>query len=240
MRSLLTYAVSRLAQGSALLRRLAGPRQRIKLLLICGPWGSGTTAVAGMVARLGTDTIEPYYTTSDPRTRNSYESLPFLKIVQRYASERTLKRKVPSERIVAALSDFHDRIARGEFGRRERRNPAPIFLKCPVSALLLPEICAVFDTQLVYVNRPLEDIEKTRMRRMWSEQYGRAGAELIYRVMDSFKQWFPKPILLVEYEDLLAFPDQGALAIARFAGLNPSPAALLDATNFVRPDRGEN
>ena len=47
------------------------------------------------------------------------------------------------------------------------RFPKPIFLKFPLSALVIPQICEVFDTKLVYVMRPLEDIERTRLRRNW-------------------------------------------------------------------------
>jgi hypothetical protein len=40
----------------------------MKLLLVCGPFGSGTTAVAGLLARLGAIGFGPYYQPADERT----------------------------------------------------------------------------------------------------------------------------------------------------------------------------
>ena len=51
----------------------------------------------------------------------------------------------------------------------------PLFLKYPPSALLIPEICKVFATRLVYVLRPMQAIEATCERRNWAPQFGAAG-----------------------------------------------------------------
>src|SRR5271169_2380643 len=70
-------------------------RPAMKVLLICGPWGSGTTAVAGMAVRLGALAFDPvfHFRTNDPRTPDSYEFLPFRTIVREHADEASLSKK---------------------------------------------------------------------------------------------------------------------------------------------------
>ena len=58
---------------------------RIKLVPICGPWSSGTSAVAGILERIGCFGVGPYFETADPKTPNSYEFHP----VSRDCSVRT-------------------------------------------------------------------------------------------------------------------------------------------------------
>jgi hypothetical protein len=102
---------------------------RIKLLLICGPWGSGTTAVAGMVARLGAQGFGPYLRTPDERTPVSYEFIHFRATILRYASEDTLAaRPGAAEAALDGMRDLHRRIELQEFGPYDPRGPAPIFL----------------------------------------------------------------------------------------------------------------
>src|SRR5262249_12197083 len=141
----------------------------MKLLLVCGPWSSGTSLVAGLLARVGATGFGPHFTTNDPHTGNSYELVAFRDLVQTFASEQTLSVR-PGIDIKAQLRNFHNRIVNQELGYYDDKPDAPIFLKYPLSALVIPEICAVFDTRLIYVLRPLADIEVTRRRRGWAER----------------------------------------------------------------------
>jgi hypothetical protein len=45
----------------------------MKLILVTGPWSSGTTAVAGMLHEMGLNGIAPFFQTNDERTKNSFE-----------------------------------------------------------------------------------------------------------------------------------------------------------------------
>ena len=62
----------------------------MKLILVCGPFGSGTTAVAGVLAGLGLPGIEPYFASNDERTPNTFESIAFRETLLRIVSEQTL------------------------------------------------------------------------------------------------------------------------------------------------------
>jgi hypothetical protein len=215
------------------LRRHASRRRELQLLLVCGPWGSGTSAVAGMVASLGAQSSGPYFATKDPKTPISYEFIPFRSWVLRCASEKTLTLKPGADaEAVIHLRRLRTGIERSEFGRYDPA--APIVLKHPLSALLLPHICAVFSTRLIYVIRPLEEIERTRVRRKWPVHLGRSGAEGIYRAMEDFARTQPRPILTLKFDELRAAPDEQARKLADFGGLRPDAAAFQKAVAFIR------
>src|SRR5579862_8065593 len=143
----------------------------MKLILVCGPFGSGTTAVAGLLARLGAVGFGPYYRPTDTLTPDSHELVAFRDLILTLASEKTTTLK-PGADIKAALDGFRARIANQELGRYDDNAAIPIFLKHPLAALIIPAICAAFDTRLIYLVRPVRDIELSRRRRKWGAQYG--------------------------------------------------------------------
>src|SRR6185503_21068114 len=129
----------------------------MNLILVCGPWSSGTSVVGGMLEQLGARGLPPYFLTDDPRTPNSFESEAFRQAVGELVDESTLRPRVDWSIAQARLGDFRARLETQLGG-----SGAPLFLKYPLSAMLLPEICQVFSTRLVYVLRPLAEIEATR------------------------------------------------------------------------------
>ena len=210
----------------------------MRVLLICGPWGSGTTAVAGLAARLGAVDFgrRHHLLTNDPQTPDSYEFLPFRKLVLEHADEPTISlRPSGPETVQAGLRLLRQRIERQEFGAYDVGGAPWVIFKYPLAALLLPQICEVFETKLVYVVRPLDEIEQTRRRRGWSAYFGAAGATVIYRHMSDLQRTRAYPTMTIAYADLLASPMQHAGRLARFVGLEPTPAQMQQAAAFVIP-----
>jgi hypothetical protein len=201
----------------------------LNLILVCGPWSSGTTAVSGMLEQLGARGLPPYFLTDDPRTPNSFESEAFREVIDELADDTTLGLRVDWSLAQARLSDFRARLETELAG-----SATPLFLKYPLSALLLPEICEVFSTRLVYVLRPLSEIEATRQRRGWSAQYGAAGARVLYPQM--FETLIDRqfPTLIVRYSELLAEPARHAAMLAGFCGLSADDGRLAAAAAVVR------
>lgn len=210
----------------------------MKVVLTCGPWGSGTTAVAGLLARIGAYDFDPYFhfTTNDPDTPDSHEFMPFRDIILQYADQPTVALKpAPPGAVKASLLALRQQIERQQFGRYDIRRSRWISLKYPLSALLIPEICEVFETKLVYVMRPLEQIERSRLRRNWPPYFGAMGAEVIYGIMSEVRKHYAYPTMTVEYAALLAAPLHHARQFARFVGLAPTRAELRQAAAFVTP-----
>jgi hypothetical protein len=205
----------------------------MKLLLVCGPFGSGTTAVAGLLARLGAIGFGPYYQPADERTPDSHELIAFRDLMLTLASEETTSLK-PGADVKAALEIFRDRIAKQEFGPYDSSAGIPIFLKHPLAALIIPQICAVFETRLIYLVRPVRDIESSRVRRKWGAQYGAKAAGIIYSQMFGALIDHSFPTTIVRYAELINSPLDHARRLAGFAGLKSDADVMREAAAFVR------
>lgn len=208
----------------------------MKLILVCGPWSSGTTAVSGMLDQLGLDGVGPFFRTNDALTKNSFESIAFRAVINQLASEGTLKLKLPPKETLAALQNFRVQLVERseEHQAQTGAEASPIFLKYPLSALLIPQICKVFDTRLIYVLRPTAAIEATRARRNWPGNYGALGANILYSKMFQVMVDLAIPTLMVRYPELLAAPLQHAKQLAQYCGLSTDAAKLKAAAQFVR------
>lgn len=205
----------------------------MKLILVCGPFGSGTTAIAGLLARLGATGFGPYIKVDDERTANTYELAAFREVLRMCVSEGTLA-PIPGIDIKAELGRFRGRLLKGEFGAYDQDSATPIFLKHPLAALVIPQICQIFETRLIYALRPLRDIEATRQRRKWLEQYGAKGAGIIYSHMFTALVDHSFPTVIVRYAQLTAAPLEHARLLADFAGLKRKPEELKEAAAFIR------
>jgi hypothetical protein len=204
----------------------------MKLILVSGPWSSGTTAVAGMLDQLGLSGIGPFFRTNDERTKNSFESLAFREVIDQLASDQTLDLTVDRPAAVEALQAFRARLEAAAVGGEGPERP--IFLKYPLSALLIPQIAAVFETRLIYVLRPFKDIEATRVRRGWMPNMGAAGAQVLYSRMFQVLVDLPIPTMVVRYPELLAARQRHAQKLAAFCGLPPDQERIAAAAHSVR------
>jgi hypothetical protein len=211
----------------------------MKLLLVCGPFGSGTSLVAGLLAKLGAIGFGPFFETNDKRTGNSYELIAFRNLVQTLASERNLALN-PGIDPKEALRNFRDRILNQEFGSYDENAGRPIFLKHPLSALVIPQICEVFDTRLIYVLRSMQDIEATRKRRHWPEHFGIKGAELIYTCMFTALVNYEFPTTILRYHEFIASPAEHVRKLVDFAALTSRADLVEEASEFVRKPESVN
>lgn len=206
----------------------------LKLLLVCGPFGSGTTVVAGLLNRLGGAGLVPTWRVNDLRTGDTHEAVPFRDLVLKLTSEQTLG-LLPGAKEIAEteLIGFRERVRNEEFGPYDPQRP--LFLKHPMSAFLIEPLCKVFDTRLIYVIRPFKDIEATRERRRWPVQYGSKGAERIYSELFRLLVVGEFPTLIVRYRELLADALAQAQSLATFSGLTSDAETVEKAAAFIRP-----
>lgn len=208
----------------------------MKLVLVCGPWSSGTTAVAGMLDKLGLKGLPPYFKTNDERTKNSFESLEFRNVIDQLASEETLKLKVDRSIALKVLQAFRKKLEDAGMGGENQE--VPVFLKYPLSALLISQIARVFDTRLIYVLRPLKAIEATRVRRGWATNLGAAGAQVIYSKMFQVLVDNGIPTMVIRYPELQVTRRRHARQIASFCGVKVDKAMIDAAVQSVRkPER---
>lgn len=139
----------------------------------------------------------PYHRTNDPRTPNSYELVAFIELVLALVSEETMLLK-PGASVESALSELKSALAKLAPAGESR----PIFLKHPAAALIIPQICQVFDTKLIYVLRAMKDIEATRQRRNWAVGSTQAARIIYSHMFDHLViRWTPTAI--VRYAELI-------------------------------------
>ncbi|MES2634412.1 MAG: hypothetical protein V4669_15675 [Pseudomonadota bacterium] len=207
---------------------------RIPLVLVCGPWSSGTSAVAGMLASAGLPAPGPYVAVNDPRTPATYEMKAFQATLKGLASEETMKLTASPEEIVQALRKFRDgplRDALAAAGPQAAHRP--VMLKHALTSLMLPQISEVFDTRLIAVVRPIEAIEATRLRRQWRPNLGAAGARIVYREVFAHIVSATTPFMMLRYGDVLAQPGPSIDAMAAFCGITIDEASRGKAIAFV-------
>ena len=207
----------------------------MKLILVSGPWSSGTTAVAGALHFLGYTGFGPYVTLKDERTPLSYELGPFRELVLSLASEEIVAITAPSEALVRdKITRFKRMILAERFGAYDEASSPPIFLKYPLSALLIPWLAEQFELRLLVVARPMHDIEHTQHRRGWPACYGAAGAKKLYSSIFTAILENGLPSQIVQYPLLLSDPDPQLRAMAEFCGYVPDERAFERAEHFIR------
>lgn len=209
-----------------------------ELVLVCGPWSSGTSAVAGVLENLGIRGLPPYFRTSDERTKNSFESIAFRDVVMGVAAEESvaLNGATLAEAVDRLRAFRNGAIGKGFGGTAGKSEP--LYLKYPLSAVLIPQISQVFNTRLVYVLRPVREIEATRARRRWPAHQGGAGAQRIYSYMFAALVEHRIPTMIVRYPELIERPIEITRELAQFSGLDASPALIDKAAAFVRKAGG--
>jgi hypothetical protein len=204
--------------------------KKIKLLLVCGSWSSGTTAVSGMLHAMEIPSVPPYFTTRDERTKVTYESILFRDTLRALINEEGLKVTADRKKIMEALQIFKLKLE--EHFKDHQEETVQLFMKDPLAAFILPEICSAFQTQLIYVLRPLKDIEQTRKRRMWFYHLGEKGATVIYSKLFSVMLNYSIPTLIIKYPELIKMPKIIAGALAKFCNIKDA-AKIESAASFV-------
>lgn len=201
---------------------------RPSLVLVCGPWGSGTSAVTGALAFAGLQAPGPFFAVNDPKTPHTGEMAEFRNVLRNLASEDTLTVGVSDSVALKSLKEFRDKNLLPKV--QSSPDSPPLLLKHGLAAFFIGQLNKLFDLKLVVVVRPLDDIESTRQRRRWHSSFGRAGAQTIYRALfaeivngDSsfhtvgYKQLLKNPEL--EIDRLLAFCGHQATQKQRMAAI---------------------
>jgi len=207
----------------------------MKAVVVCGPWGSGTTAVTRLLVGLGCLDVQPHFITNDPKTGSSYENIAFRQIVLDLVDENTVSLNEDKAHLAAArLLQFRENLERTCKAYGIAIDRAPIVLKHASSCLLIQHLSSVFCAKFVFVERNVCEIESGRIRRGWASIYGREGASRIYEIMGSYDGSTNLDIHKIKYSDLLERPDREAEGLARFCDLDFSKAAINKALAPIR------
>lgn len=206
------------------------------LILVSGPWSSGTTAVTGALVHAGLVGFGPWQHTRDPRTPNCYEWTVFRDWAMTFTSEQTLALTVDSPApIRASALRLRDEILAQRHGAYDPAVDPPLVMKYALSALLLPALAEAFDLRLLVVTRPLADIEATAQRRGWGPAFGAAGAQVLYAHLFGALVQYGWPAELLHYPRLMADPPGELDRVLGFCRHRPSEEARRAGLAFIRP-----
>ncbi len=209
----------------------------MKLIFIAGPWGSGTTALTGALSQLGVPTLGPYFESSDPKTKNTYELLSFRDLILNYVDEPNLQHKFTYRSyFTPALEAFKLQLEKEVAANSPHSSTQRIALKLPIASLCLPEICKTFATKVILMHRPIDEIEASQRRRAWPSLYGSKGAQALYSTL--FKDIVQHKLSFIgqSYHDLVTNTDQSLNKIIDYCELNDLRHNLGNANAFIRKD----
>ena len=207
----------------------------MKVILVVGSWSSGTTALAGALVALGVPGFGPYFLSNDPLTRNTYELQPFRDVILPFVDENAVAlRPQAGPQLIDALRKFRTALEDGAFGPWPTGHAKRVMLKLPLASICIPQISAVFDTDIVLMLRRLQDVEASRRRRGWRAIYGQAGAQFIYSKSVNDMLQMPKSFLAISYTELVRDSRRSLERVIDFCGLHDLSTNLDRAAAFVR------
>lgn len=207
----------------------------MKLIFIVGSWGSGTTAVIGALDSIGVPTLGPYFQSSDPRTRNTFELASFRNLIHKYVDETSVKYKDNyADEFIPALKNFRLDLENSIKPDLENNNEKVIALKMPLASICLPEICKVFDTKIIVVHRTMEEIEATNQRRNWLTLHGAVGAQLIYGQVFNHLIQNKISFLGISFQDFLINTNELMKRMTEFCGIEYLQRNMKNAEAFVK------
>lgn len=203
--------------------------KRFNSIIIIATWSSGSTALTGFLHQCGAYTCPPHQKTNDERTPIAYEPLLYADALRKLFDEFTLKKKGDFEIFRSFFEDFYIK----EVAMAEKLGFEAIALKHPLQTFILPYLNKFLNPKYVFVTRPIEQIEATRVRRKWHPVYGAQGAKQIYSTATNFLISNSCPYLSVPYNSLI---DDVATrkTLLDFCNLSPTDEMLNNAAEFLR------
>lgn len=200
----------------------------VQPLVIIAAWGSGSSAAAGFLHHCGAYTCPPHQRTNDERTPSAFEPYAYAKALRQLFDETTLKKTGDTTEFTRFFEAFWE----AEVAKAMAQGFGAIALKHPLQALVLPYLQRRLKPKYLFVTRPLDDIEKTRIRRKWHATCGAAGAKHISAVATNFLVENSCPFLTVPYKALMQSADFRSDLLA-FCGLAPDGDRLQKAEHFL-------
>lgn len=210
----------------------------MRVIFVAGAWGSGTTALAGALAKLGVSSFGPHFKSNDLLTPNTFELVPFRDVILRFVDEPTIAFRGDSdEEFVAALRAFAVALECEEYGKWLAGGPQVAFLKMPLATYCIPQLVKAFDPEIILVRRSLQEIEASCKRRRWPAYCGAQGAELLYEKALGDLERLERRYLEVLHTDLVHRTRETMDRVIEFGGLQELRSNLTAACKFVRAGR---
>ena len=202
----------------------------MKTILILTSWSSGSTAISGFLNHCGGYNCPPYVMTNDQATPNAFEPIQYKEALGDCIDESTLKLHGSTDK----FKIFFQTWIKEQSLLAKKNKKTFIVLKHPLQTFLLPLIQTIIDPILIVVTRPFENIEKTRMRRVWPEVYGEKGARIIYNTIYSYLHNKGCSYFVIPFEKFRK-DDNLQKQLLNFCEIKPNANEIYKAKEWLRP-----
>lgn len=194
---------------------------------LLGLYNSGSSALAGMLHRLGANLGPPF--ARDPQSTapiRRYESGDLGHSLRTWWNEPDIEERVPRDERVSWLVDWA--------GRHWLGSPAPLGAKHPLLALCTADIIAAWgaDTRFLWSYRPLAESIAGLERRGWFAGRETTLQERLWSALRDFEAGH-RGVVRLEWSRARADPHRTARELADFAGLEPTAGQFRAAADFV-------
>ena len=206
------------------------------IFILCS-YSSGSSAITGFLEKCGAHTCPPHYWTRDSQTKVSYENIALkekLESLFPLDSSPMFQQKGDLQTFSSFFSKWYamQKVICKGIGKHI------ISIKHPLTVFVLEQILQTVDNpHFIILTRPLEEIENTRLRRNWTEVYGRKGAQIIYEKisehMDKIKNNSKTPVFEISYHDLCNNEKQRNNLVS-FCDFTIDSEKLKTASQFLR------
>lgn len=200
----------------------------IQPIIIVASYGTGSSALTGFLDYCGAHTCPPHQGSRDKRTPTTFEPLAYADALRKLFYEPTLTQQGTVEEFETFFRVFWQE----ELQRALDNGCNHIVLKHPLQILILDYLQNYINPKYLFLTRPMQEIERSRLRRRWHPIYGASGAVKLQKIASEFMIKNSCPYLSVPYRSLLtdrAFRQ----TILDYCGLKPTVDMLKCAERWL-------
>ncbi len=205
-------------------------------ICILAPWSSGSSALAGFLHHCGAHTCPPHLFSNDERTLNTFESLAY-----RNQLHQLIKIQFPDKDKCSfhpstkrdAFEDFFSEWIQSQSEIATNLNKTHIVLKHALQTFALTSLTKFIQPKFIVLERPVEEIEKTRKRRNWTPEHGELGAMSIYSETRNYFDKTKAPHLTLSFDEFRK-KEKTREALLKFCEMSPHIDQLRNANGFLR------
>lgn len=194
---------------------------------ILGLYNSGSSALAGMLHRLGANLGPPFWGDRPGHQSTVYEADDLARQLRDWWAEPQLVERADRAERTAWLGSW--------IRRQEGLSPAPAGAKHPLLALCGREVLAAWgeDTRIIWASRPLAESVAGLTRRGWFPGREAAMQQQLWDAIESLRRG-GVAMTAMEWGHTQRDPVTAAARLAGILGLEPDASQLAAAVRFVR------
>jgi hypothetical protein len=197
-------------------------------IAVLGLYNSGSTAIAGMLHRMGVNMGPPFFLNSDDDSpSNHYEPLDLSDRLRKWWDEPYLVERASTWRRVRYLKRW--------IARQERNGELAVGAKHPLLSLCGKDIRAAWgeSVRLVWSYRPLADSISGLQKREWFRGREAEMQQRLWQALCDLESSGVN-IIRIEWDRVRSDPNAGAHELANVLGIQPSIEKIKSAADFIR------